>query len=152
MGVDILFSLMDDETKEELNEAWGLYDKNNSGSMPAKNFGYVLRYLGQNPSDQQVLDLCQKHGSGQTMTKSGYMTMMTSKTQDVSSEQGVIEAFQVFDKDGNGQISAAELRNVLTNLGDRLSDEQVHQMMNEALASDEGNLDYKQFVRTMINR
>lgn len=32
--------------------------------MPAKNFGYVLRYLGQNPSDAQVLDLCQKHGSG----------------------------------------------------------------------------------------
>ena len=51
-----------------------------------------------------------------------------------------------------GFISAAELRNVLTNLGDRLSDDQVHQMMSEALASDEGNLDYKEFVHTMMNR
>jgi Ca2+-binding EF-hand superfamily protein len=53
-----------EEMKDELNEAWGLYDKNNSGSMPAKNFGYVMRYLGQNPSDAQVLDMCQKNGSG----------------------------------------------------------------------------------------
>ena len=36
------------------------------------------------------------------MTKSGFLNLMTSKTQDVSSEQGVIEAFQVFDKDGKG--------------------------------------------------
>ena len=49
-------------------------------------------------------------------------------------------------------ISASELRNVLTNMGDRLSDEQVQQMMSEALASDEGNLDYKDFVHTMMNR
>ena len=55
---------MEEEMRDELNEAWGLYDKSNSGSMPAKNFGYVMRYLGQNPSDVQVVDLCSKYGSG----------------------------------------------------------------------------------------
>jgi hypothetical protein len=39
-----------------------------------------------------------------------------------------------------------------TNLGDRLSDEQVSQMMGEVLASDEGNLDYKDFIRMMMSR
>jgi len=29
----------------------------------------------------------------------------------------LIEAFKVFDRDGNGLISAAELRHVMTNLG-----------------------------------
>lgn len=32
--------------------------------MPGKSFGYVLRYLGQNPSDADLADLCQKWGSG----------------------------------------------------------------------------------------
>ena len=32
---------------------------------------------------------------------------------------------QVFDKDGNGFISAAELRHVMTNLGEKLTDEEV---------------------------
>ena len=60
----ILQSDITEEEKSELNEAWGLYDKSGSGSMPAKNFGYVMRYMGQNPSDVQVMDLCQKYGSG----------------------------------------------------------------------------------------
>ena len=35
----------------------------------------------------------------------------------------IIESFEVFDRDGNGFISAAELRHVMTNLGEKLTDE-----------------------------
>merc|ERR1712224_884732 len=42
------------------------------------------------------------------------------------------EAFKVFDKDGNGFISAAELRHVMTNLGEKLTDEEVDEMIREA--------------------
>lgn len=43
--------------------------------------------------------------------------MMARKMKDTDSEEEVREAFKVFDKDGNGYISAAELRHVMTNLG-----------------------------------
>ena len=43
-----------------------------------------------------------------------------------SSEEEIREAFRVFDKDGNGFISAAELRHVMTNLGEKLTDEEVN--------------------------
>jgi calmodulin len=42
--------------------------------------------------------------------------------------QEIKEAFKVFDKDGNGFISAAELRHVMTNLGEKLTDEEVDEM------------------------
>ena len=38
----------------------------------------------------------------------------------------------MFDKDGNGYISAAELRHVMTNLGEKLTDEEVDEMIREA--------------------
>merc|ERR1711865_641239 len=44
----------------------------------------------------------------------------------------LIEAFKVFDRDGNGFISAAELRHVMTNLGEKLTDEEVDEMIREA--------------------
>jgi len=43
--------------------------------------------------------------------------------KDTDSEEELKEAFRVFDKDGNGFISAAELRHIMTNLGEKLTDE-----------------------------
>ena len=43
--------------------------------------------------------------------------MMARKMKDTDSEEEILEAFKVFDKDGNGFISAAELRHIMTNLG-----------------------------------
>ena len=40
--------------------------------------------------------------------------------------------YSVFDKDGNGFISPAELRHVMTNLGERLTDEEIDEMIREA--------------------
>ena len=45
--------------------------------------------------------------------------------KDSEIEDEIREAFKVFDKDGNGFISAAELRHVMTNLGEKLTDEEV---------------------------
>jgi calmodulin len=45
--------------------------------------------------------------------------------KDTDTEEELIEAFKVFDRDGNGLISAAELRHVMTNLGEKLTDEEV---------------------------
>gem|GEM_PF-99503 len=39
-----------------------------------------------------------------------FLTMMARKMKDTDSEEEIKEAFRVFDKDGNGYISAAELR------------------------------------------
>jgi Ca2+-binding EF-hand superfamily protein len=51
--------------------------------------------------------------------------MMARKMKDTDSEEEILEAFKVFDKDGNGFISAAELRHIMTNLGEKLTDEEV---------------------------
>lgn len=50
---------------------------------------------------------------------------MARKMKDTDSEEELKEAFRVFDKDGNGFISAAELRHIMTNLGEKLTDEEV---------------------------
>jgi hypothetical protein len=49
----------------------------------------------------------------------------------------------VFDKDGNGFISAAELRHVMTNLGEKLTDEEVDEMIREADIDGDGQVNYE---------
>lgn len=49
----------------------------------------------------------------------------------------------LFDKDGNGFISAAELRHVMTNLGEKLTDEEVDEMIREADIDGDGQVNYE---------
>ena len=56
----------------------------------------------------------------------------------------------MFDRDGNGFISAAELRHVMTNLGEKLTDEEVDEMIHEAGVNGDGLINYEEFVMMMM--
>ena len=69
--------------------------------------------------------------------------MMARKMKDTNTEKEILEAFKVFDSDGNGFISAAELRHVMTNLGERLTDEEADEMIREADIDGDGQINYE---------
>lgn len=60
-----------------------------------------------------------------------FLIMMVRKMKDIDSEEEIREVFWVFDKDGNGFISVVELRYVMINLGEKLIDEEVDEMIRE---------------------
>ena len=75
---------------------------------------------------------------------------MSRKMKDTDSEEELKEAFRVFDKDQNGFISAAELRHVMTNLGEKLTDEEVDEMIREVDVDGDGQINYEEFVKVMM--
>lgn len=80
-----------------------------------------------------------------------FLTMMAKKIKDGGeSEEELREAFRVFDKDGNGFISSAELRHVMTNLGEKLTDEEVDEMIREADIDGDGQVNYEGNMFTVI--
>ena len=70
--------------------------------------------------------------------------MMVKKMKEGGdSDEEIREYFRVFDKDGNGFISAAELRHVMTTLGEKLTDEEVDEMIREADINGDGQVNYE---------
>ena len=49
----------------------------------------------------------------------------------------------MFDRDGNGYVSAAELRHVMTNLGEKLTDDEVDEMLQAFDMDRDGQLNYE---------
>ncbi|KAL9107868.1 MAG: hypothetical protein Q9227_007286 [Pyrenula ochraceoflavens] len=75
--------------------------------------------------------------------------MMTRETRKTDTEDELRQAFAVFDKDGSGTISADELRHVLKSLGEKLTDEEIDEMMRTADKDNNGSIDYAEFVKLM---
>lgn len=96
-------------------------------------------------NDFLALNFAKPLGNG-TIDFPEFLTMMARKMKDTDSEEEIREAFRVFDKDGNGFISAAELRHVMTNLGEKLTDEEVDEMIREADIDGDGQVNYEGYI------
>lgn len=119
-----------------------------------------MRSLGQNPSESELQDMINEVDADNNGTidfpgtrwhiivrgDSGlyhteFLTMMARKMKDTDSEEEIREAFKVFDRDNNGFISAAELRHVMTSIGEKLTDDEVDEMIREADQDGDGRID-----------
>ena len=58
----------------------------------------------------------------------------------------------VFDKDSNGFISAAELKQMMDSLGEKLTDEEVDEMVRVADMDGDGQVNYEEFVTLMTRK
>jgi calmodulin len=124
------------------------------GTITTKELGTVMRSLGQNPTEAELQDMINEvdqDGNG-TIDFQEFIGLMARKMKDTDSEAELLEAFKVFDKDGNGFISAEELRHVMTNLGEKLTDEEVNEMIREADQDGDGQVDYSEFVKMMLSK
>jgi calmodulin len=143
-----------EEQIAEFKEAFSLFDKDGDGTITTKELGTVMRSLGQNPTEAELADMINEvdaDGNG-TIDFPEFLTMMARKMKDTDSEEEILEAFKVFDKDGNGFISAAELRHIMTNLGEKLTDEEVDEMIREADIDGDGQINYEEFVKMMMSK
>jgi len=59
------------------------------------------------------------------------------------------EAFKMFDKDGGGTISIAEIRSILDTRGERLSDGEMAELMAAIDTDRSGEIDFEEFTRMM---
>ncbi|KAM5556195.1 calmodulin [Rosa sericea] len=140
------------DQKSEFKEAFSLFDKDGDGSITTKELGTVMRSLGQNPTEEELQDMINQvdaDGSG-TIECQEFLDLMAKKIKGTDSDEQLKEAFRVFDKDQNGFISAAELRHVLTNLGEKLTDEELGEMVREADLDRDGQINYEEFVKVMV--
>ena len=81
-------------------------------------------------------------GSGQ-LEFSEFLTMLPCVTRSGDTEEEVEESFRVFDKENNGFVSAAELRHIMTNMGEKLTEEEVDEMLATADPDAQGEINYK---------
>ena len=193
----------------EYKEAFALFDKKGTGTVPRETLGDLLRALGQNPTQAEVAELVASSPREGTLSigceqntelidvyayifpvdYKAFLSILnrpdgfkpagtpglfihqpdsTQLTVHAYSVEEFIRGFQVFDKEGNGYIGAGELRYVLTQLGEKMTDEEVDELLKGVQIgayvvlfsrvpstnsfSSDGNVNYESFVRTILSQ
>ena len=76
-----------------------------------------------------------------------FMVMMADRMKERDQEEEVIEAFKVFDADASGYITSDELRRILMDLGEDVTEEEMDQLILEADLDGNGRIDYDEFSK-----
>jgi calmodulin len=137
---------------KEYRDAFEMFDKNKNGTITAKELAAVMRSLNQDPTDQELNDMIQEvdfDGNGKIDFEE-FVALMNRRNKETDIEEEVINAFRIFDKDNLGMISSTELRHIMTTLGDKLTEEEVEEMIREADIDGDGYINYEEFVRMMM--
>ncbi|XP_035705241.1 calmodulin-A isoform X3 [Folsomia candida] len=145
---------LNNEQVDEYKEAFMLFDKDEDGTISLSELAIVMRALGQRPSEtelQAIMDECDQDRNG-SIEFNEFLILMSKKMKDAESEGELIEAFKVFDKNNDGLISGSELRHVMTSLGEKLSDEEVEDMLKETDLDEDGNVNYVNFVSVLCQK
>ncbi|KAL2157282.1 hypothetical protein VTH06DRAFT_6220 [Thermothelomyces fergusii] len=135
----------------EYRRAFEVFDKDRTGDITADELGKVMRELGLNPSEAELQDLINEVDINKdgVISFEEFLALMSQSGKETDKEQELLKAFAVFDKDKNGTISSDELRNVLKSLGEKLTDEEVDEMIKIADRNGDGVIDYNEFVGIM---
>ncbi|KAJ7572652.1 myosin regulatory light chain cdc4 [Mycena floridula] len=136
----------------EYKEAFALFDKKGTGTVPREILGELLRALGQNPTQAEVADIV--NHADREVNYNAFLKILNRPDgfKPAGTPEEFIRGFQVFDKEGNGFIGAGELRYVLTQLGEKMTDAEVDELMKGVQVGADGNINYESFVRTILSQ
>ena len=140
-----------EEQKQEIREAFDLFDADGSGTIDAKELKVAMRALGFEPKKEEIKKMISdidKDGSG-TIDFNEFLQMMTAKMSEKDSKEEILKAFRLFDDDETGKISFKNLKRVAKELGENLTDEELQEMIDEADRDGDGEINEAEFLRIM---
>lgn len=146
-------SKLSEEQLAEFKEAFSLFDISGTGSVALRDVGTVMRSVGQNPTEAEIAELT-RGVNGDAVDFAGFCKLLTSKfVSNAEAEQEIREAFKIFDKSGSGLISAAELRHVMTNMGEALTADEAEELIASHVSDldDQGMLNYEEFIQHLMS-
>ncbi|PVD32034.1 hypothetical protein C0Q70_07460 [Pomacea canaliculata] len=140
----------------EIREAFDVLDNDKDGRLNAAELETLLRGQFVVASNKELKELLEnmdadKDGSVDYEEFEAFVAkngLYKASVEEVSQE--LKDAFQVFDRDGDGYIDVDEFKSVMMNIGDKMSEEEVKKMMEEADSDKDGKIDYNAVIGMLL--
>lgn len=141
-------SELSEEQRLEIREAFDLFDASGEGKIEKRELKTAMRALGFEYHKEDVANML----AGKSDNKIGFdefLELMTSKMTRKDIQEEMLKAFDLFDKDQTGKITFENLKRVSEELGEKMSDDELREMIVEADLDKDGAVNATEFVRIM---
>lgn len=118
---------LSDEQRQEIKEAFELFDTDKDGCIDYHELKVAMRALGFDLKKAEVLKLLRDHdrsGDG-LMDREDFTRIMGEKIAARDPMEEIRRAFALFDDDETGKISLKNLRRVAKELGEQLDEDEL---------------------------
>uniref|UniRef100_A0A0C9QQE5 TSA: Wollemia nobilis Ref_Wollemi_Transcript_13937_1139 transcribed RNA sequence n=1 Tax=Wollemia nobilis TaxID=56998 RepID=A0A0C9QQE5_9CONI len=153
----------ENEEIAQLREIFMAFDKNNDGSITELELESLLRSVGLKPSPEQLETLIEKADTNNNgliefsefvslVAPEAVKEMETEKNTAPPrpyTEEQLRAIFRLFDRNGNGYITAAELAHSMARLGHALTVKELTGMIREADTDGDGQISFPEFANAI---
>ncbi|XP_036060196.1 centrin-1 [Onychomys torridus] len=140
-----------EDQKQEVREAFDLFDSDGSGTIDVKELKVAMRALGFEPRKEEMKKMISevdKEATGK-ISFNDFLAVMTQKMAEKDTKEEILKAFRLFDDDETGKISFKNLKRVANELGESLTDEELQEMIDEADRDGDGEVNEEEFLKIM---
>jgi Ca2+-binding EF-hand superfamily protein len=100
--------LTDDE-KQEVLDAFNLFDTDGIGFLDARDLRVAMRALGFEPSKQEIETLLAQAGRASKLDLAQFTALVSTRMSSRDTREELVNAFQLFDDDKTGILTLVML-------------------------------------------
>ncbi|CAG7853885.1 Cell division control protein 31 [Serendipita indica DSM 11827] len=142
-----------EEQKQEIKEAFELFDADKDSCIDYHELKVAMRALGFDLKKAEVLKLLRDHdksGHG-LMEYDDFAKIMAEKILARDPAEEIRRAFQLFDDDNTGKITKKNLKRVVRELNETLDDDELQAMIDEFDLDGDGEINEQEFFAIMTD-
>lgn len=138
-----VFALFNQSQIQEFKEAFTMIDQNRDGIIDTSDLAAIYQQIGLNAEDKQLKSLLSEVEGQLNFTH--FLTLFGEKLHGTDPESTLRDAFVMFDEDKSGKLGEEYVKDLLMNVGDPFSKDEIKQVWKEA-PIEGGMMDYLKFV------
>jgi centrin-3 len=140
-----------EDQKQELREAFELFDANKTGSIDLHELKVLMRALGFDVKKPEIIKMVHEvdPSNAGAVDYEQFLEVMAERYASRDPEEEIRKAFQLFDDDHSGKITLKNMKRVARELGENLSEEELQAMIDEFDRDQDGEISNDEFLYIM---
>jgi len=138
-----VFALFSQAQIQEFKEAFTMIDNDRDGIIGEDDLAAIFQSTGREADSKTIKEMLKECPDKINFTH--FLTLFGEKLHGTDSETALRDAFKLFDEEKTGKLHEEYVKDLLQNVGDQYSKDEVKQVWKEA-PIEGGQLDYLKFV------